>query len=319
MATFDISHVLDELAQQHGTEVSTTSLNVVVFAEKHDDFLQRAIQRIDELSGRHASRTIVLVAADDPQTRLAEAERVEIGIRGVAANEVRSIVHDLTVPDVRTVLMWGGSDLSEEHFIQLGELANVVILFSSARDRGVEPLRQILQQRNSPVGGKLRDLAYMRLLTWQDTVAQFFDDDDLASELPTISRISVVSGTEPEAYYLVGWLASRLKWDPCGAREFCNPQGRVVTVEMQKSGPVRRVQSVRLESSHCTFGATIESGSEDLICLTVDGEKARPRRCTPLHDVDIISLVERAIFSPQTDVYGATLDMVGRLLQQSEG
>ncbi len=146
-------------------------------------------------------------------------------------------------------------------------------------------------------------------------IAQFFDDPELAAELPHLARVEVVTGSAPEAFYLVGWLASRLSWDACGKYEFCNVDGGTIKVDVRQDGLPRRVHSVYLHSASSVFGASTQKDAEDLICLTVEGAKQRPRRCVPLHDVDMLSLVERAIFMPRSDVYAQTLHMVERLLE----
>lgn len=330
----DVAVVLDELALQRKDRggIATTSLNVVAFVENDDELLQRLTERTDQLAERHATRTVLLVAsieantysvqsrcAEVNDTLLTHSEQIQIGVSDLDAQGLRSIVHALAVPNVRTVLLWGGKHLADDRFNALADLANVAVLFSSATGAGVAPLREMLALHGTSSAAKIRDLAYMRLLPWQDLVAQFFDDEELAGELSSISQVEVACGSEPEAYYLVGWLASRLHWDPCGPREFCNPQGKVIAVDMRIEGPPRRVRSIFLRSAQSVFGAAVEREADDLVCLTVEGQKHRPQRCLPLHDVDIISLVERAIFSPAEDpVYADTLAMAGRLLQQEQ-
>lgn len=328
----DVELLLGELAEQRRDRggIATTSLNVVGFVENDEELLQRLKQRTNELAERHAARTILLVAsltAESYTTQsncievndmlLTHSEHIQLGVANVAPAELRSVVHALVVPNVRTVLLWAGMHVTDERFAALADIADTVVLFSSITGAGASALREILQIRSTPAAPKIHDLAYMRLTPWQDLVAIFFDDEELAGELSGISRLEIVCGSEPEGYYLVGWLASRLGWDPCGPREFCNAEGATITVDLRIEGPVRRIQSIRLQSAHSVFGAAIQKNEDDLVCLTVEGEKHRPLRCMPLHDVDIISLVERAIFSSvDNTVYGQSLEMAGRLLEQ---
>ena len=329
--TIDVELLLGELAEQRKDRISTTSLNVVAFVEGDEQLLQRLTNRTDELSERHATRTILLVGSlaahahtvqsrcnEINDTLLTHSEQIQLGVSDVDATELRSIVHALIVPNVRTVLLWGGKHVSDPRFKALAEIAQTVVLFSSATSSGADALREILRLEGTPVAGKIHDLAYMRLMPWQDLVAQFFDDEELAAELPSISRVDITCGSEPEAYYLVGWLASRLGWDPCGPSEFCNAEGMRIDVAVHIEGPPRRVKSISLRSSRSVFGAAIEDDADDLVCLTVEGEKHRPQRCLPLHDLDILSLLERAIFSTAGDpVYAETLAMAGRYLEHA--
>lgn len=327
----NVEQLLGELAElrRNRAGVSTTSINLVAFVENDRRLLERMAERIDTLAQRNVSRTLLLTAEkrehatrshciEIDNTLVTHSEQIELSVENVAAPELRSVVHDLLVPNVRSVLLWGGVHLDDPRFTSLAELADIVVLFSSARGGGVEPLREIIQLVGTPIEAKLRDLSYLRLLTWQDTIAQFFDEPELAAELPHICKVQVVSGSSAEAYYLVAWLASRLAWDPCGSSEFCNADGKTIKVELRREGTPRHVYSITLHSEHSAFGVSTEPDAEDLLCLTVEGQKQRPKRCAPLHDVDMVTLIERAIFERESaQVYADTLHMLGRLLEHA--
>lgn len=327
MTAIDVEGLLGKLAEQRRDRagVSTTSINLVAFVDDHD-LRERMSQRIDELAERNVSRAILLSCEDVGHavrshsievndTVVTHSEQIHLAVKDIAQDELRSIVQGLLVPTVRTVLLWGGEHLTDARFEALGGLADTVVLFSSARDAGSGSLREILRLRGTPMEPKIRDLAFLRLAPWQDMIAQFFDDPELAAELPHLRRVEAVTGSAPEAYYLIGWLAGRLKWDACGRNEFCNAEGSTITVDVQRGPVPRRVYSVQLYSAGCVFSATMEHDADDLICLTVEGEKSRQHRCVPLRDVDMVSLVERAMFMPRGEMYSQTLAMVERLLQ----
>lgn len=332
MSTVDVESLLGELAEQRKDRagISTTTLNVVAFVEEDEAFLERLTERTNQLAERHAARTVLLVSShkvtshtvhsrcnEVENTLLTHSEQLQIGVSGVGGAELRSIAHALTIPNVRTVLLWGGRHIADERFTLLAELANVAVIFSSATSDPLQMLRELVALQHTPPAERVRDIAYLRLNPWQDLIAQFFDDDELTEELTTISRVEVVCGSAPEAYYLVGWLASRLHWDPCGPREFCNAAGARIEIDVRIEGAPRRVRSVSLRSAQCVFGAAVENEAEELVCLTVEGRKHRPQRCLPLHDVDMIALVERAIFADvDSEVYAQTLAMAGRVLEQ---
>lgn len=318
MQTVNVEQLLDELAHSRTDSegVATTSLNVVAFVERDHDLLTRLLDRVDAISARYASRSIILVSELTAAEHTVRKEQIQLGVGGMPAAEMRSIVHSLLVPDVRSVLIWAGEHLDDERFAALADLVNVVVLFSSVKDAGVEPLRELLQLQRMNAAAKIRDLSYLRLFAWQDLVAQFFDDPEVAAELQSISRVEVECGSQPEAYYLAGWLASRLAWEPCAPGEFCNAQGAKISVELRKKGAPRRISTIRLQSANYVFGAEIEESADDLVCLTVKGKKPRDQRCLPLHDVDMVSLIERAIFeSGGTEVFIQSLSMVGKLLE----
>lgn len=320
MATVSVEPLLDELAKARaeGPDVATTSLNVVAFVENEPRLLSLLSQRLESLRGLHPTRSVLLDASRAAGEHDVQTEDVRLGVQHVGAAELRSIVHDLAVPSVRTILLWAGEHVNDPRFAELAQLADVAVLFSSARDAGLEQLHELLGVMQTPLGPKIRDLSYLRLMPWQDLVAQLFDDTHLVPELGSIRRVDVRCGSEPEAYYLAGWLASRLSWEACGSNEFCNPHGETITFDFARSGMPRRIESVRLQSEHCRFGVTIDERSDDVVCLTVEGKEHRSRRCVPLHDVDVVSLLQRAIFEPPaSDIFGQTLSMVARLLEHT--
>lgn len=331
MSALNVEELLDALAEQRRGRggICTTSLNVIAFVENDEHLLHWMAESSEAFAESHGFRILLLDGSSGAQSRsvrtrckdvgdtlLTSLEQIQVGVQGAAAPELRSIAHDLLVPNVRTVLLWAGNNLADERFTALCELAERIVLFSSAGAAALASLRELARLEQAPLAQRVRDLAYMRLLSWQDLTAQFFDERELAAELPTISRVDITAGSEPEAYYLAAWLAGRLGWEPCGNSLFCNASGQNVVVGFHKEGLPRRVRSVSLQSQACTFGIAVSPAAEDLICLTVEGQKHRPTRCVPLHDVDIVSLVERAIFSPDDGgVYLHTLNVLARFLE----
>ncbi|HLI95442.1 MAG TPA: glucose-6-phosphate dehydrogenase assembly protein OpcA [Candidatus Baltobacteraceae bacterium] len=333
MSPIDVGGLLEELESDRRDRggISTISLNVVAFVENDEALLHWLAESSDEFAEAHGFRIIVLDASSQPVTHsvrthykecndtlMTSLEQVQLGVKGISANELRSVVHDLLHPNVRNVLLWGGEHLSDERFSALADFSQRVIIASSRRTSGLQALREVVQLADTHVVERVRDTSYMRLLPWQDLIAQFFDEPDLAEELPNLSRISVASGSEAEAYYLAAWLAGRLGWNPCGHLQFCDASGRPVRVDFRKKGDPRRIRGIELQAAQCTFGISVSPDADDLICLTVNGRKQRPVHCVPLHDVDIVSLVERAIFSPDDGgVYLETLGVLRKLLEFS--
>jgi glucose-6-phosphate dehydrogenase assembly protein OpcA len=327
----NVEELLGALAHERRDRggVSTTSLNVVAFVENDDALLRWLGESSDTFAESHGFRIVLLDGSRTAQTHsvrthckecaetlVTSLEQIQLGVKNLSAAELRSVVHELLVPNIGNVLLWCGSYIEDERFAALTDLTERIVLFSPSPKTALESLRQLAHLEDSPLAPSIRDLAYMRLLAWQDLTAQFFDDAELAAELPLLTRIEITSGSEPEAYYLAAWLASRLAWKPCGPLTFCNPNGGSVQVEFHQDGLPRRVRAIKLHSPNCTFGIEISPDADDLICLTVEGRKQRALRCVPLHDVDIVSLVERAIFSP-TDggVYRETLALLRQLFQ----
>ena len=331
VSALNVEELLGALAHQRRDRagISTTSLNVVAFVEDDEPLLHWMAQTSDAFAEAHGFRVILLDGSRTSEshsvrthckelgdTLVTSLEQIQIGVKDVGSAQLRSVVHDLIVPNVRNVMLWGGEHVDDERFTALSELAERIVLFSSSSDAALESVRELTRLEGTPAAARIRDLAYMRLLSWQDLTAQFFDDPDLAAELPQLTSVDITSGSDPEAYYLAAWLASRLQWEPCGDLQFCNAAGGNIQVNFRKEGMPRRIRAIQLHSPSCTFGIAISPDAEDLICLTVDGHKRRPLRCVPLHDVDIVSLVERAIFEGDDGgVYLETLGLLRRLFE----
>jgi glucose-6-phosphate dehydrogenase assembly protein OpcA len=160
------------------------------------------------------------------------------------------------------------------------------------------------------------DLAWMRLRPWQDTIAQFFDAETLQKELFSIRSLAIISGSDAEALYLAGWLASRLRWTAVPGGTFTDSNGQPVAFTHERSGPLRRVRSVEITTAASHYFAMVSADDEGVVTLRAEGEGARAERLVPLQAIDNASLLERAILEPATnEVFETALRMVGTLLQ----
>jgi len=291
---------------------STTTVNLIAFVEDRAN-VPRLRDRFSTFAQKHACKAIFLDATRAGDT----SEEMVLGVAGMKAEELRSTVHDLLTAGMDSALFWAGRDLTDPRFEALASLATTVVVDSSRAADGKTSVQK-LAEISASTDRFVRDLSYLRLLPWQDMVAQFFDDDELARELPRIAGVEVVTGSEPEAYYFAGWLASRLHWKPCGPNELCNDAGDLIKIDIERRGDPRRVLSVVLRSKDCSFAAELDAESPDLVCLTVKGKPQRDTRCAPLHDVDLVSLVEQAMFVPHKDpVFIETLQMARAILDKA--
>lgn len=304
--SLDIADILSELGRDRKEQAGmvATTMNMLVFAnEKH--VRDVIVERVASIAEKHPCRVLFLDDTHDAHKHIVQSDRsehVDIGVRKMPLDVLRSVVHALIVPNVQTVLLWAGTHTAaDDRFAALAGIAHCIVLDSSRTDPTAGGLRELMRYVDGGGRPDIRDLAYMRLLPWQDMIAQFFDDADLLADLPAIHEIEVVAGSDAEAYYLLGWLGSRLGWEPCDENAFCNADGERVQCTVHREGQARRVVRVTLGAPASTFAAALEKDEPDLVCLTVEGAKARPRRCAPLRHVDVVTLIERAILVPKAD------------------
>lgn len=310
-----------------GSSARVATMNFIVFVDDADHrpwVLERAQRIVD----KHPSRLIVLdsttasggvdVSTTARQTSAGTVvnERVDVSVGDIDHAAIRSITQELTAPDVPTALWWSGARLLQSRTFQgLAELASDVLVDSSGKSRDEETIRELGEFLSRFPGVALRDLAFMRLLPWQDMIAQFFDDPALRDDLFSLTSLRIESGSDAEALYLGGWLASRLSWEVDGRNAFRTRDGRHIPFECIAGGDQRRVISVRLTSTDSTYLAAISDSDAGVACLSVSGAKAKTPWCVPLQSIDNTSLIERAILQSGTDqVFETSLLTVRDLL-----
>jgi glucose-6-phosphate dehydrogenase assembly protein OpcA len=236
----DISPILEELRRirkcvgtgEQGIAPRVATLNFVVFV---DDPAHRewVLERAVRVAEKHPCRLIVLDSTRsgggvDVATTTRESggaitinERVDIAVGNVGHASIHALVAELSVHDIPTILWWSGARLLQSRtFGGLSAQASSVLVDSSGMAAGAETIRELGEFLSRFPSVALADLAFMRLAPWQDMIAQFFDDPALREDLFSLTSLDIESGSEAEALYLAGWLASRLSWQPAGHASF---------------------------------------------------------------------------------------------------
>ena len=301
-------------------------MNLIVYVE-NERYWDWVFERAWRIADKHPSRMIVLDAIKGHHGTKVTAheqrhddapeifrEGVELGVDGIRAPRRVHFVEALLVKDIPNVLWWAADRLfTSETFAGLLKISEHVILDSSGTNTETSALREFSSYFSGEHHVALGDLAWMRLDPWRDVIAQFFDDPSVRDELFAIRRIVVSSGSDSEALYLGGWLASRLGWKVRDASTFVDARGSVISFERKREGEIRRVQSVRLESATSAYSAHVAG---ETVALEVTGRFARPNRIVPLQAIDNTSLVERAILGDRTDeIFIEALETVGEILK----
>jgi glucose-6-phosphate dehydrogenase-like protein OpcA len=219
----------DMLKERHTESASflpARALNLVCVVDKA--WSGEIANRLRQVGRYHASRTVVL-SVDPKRTEidavatiatdvhpkpgefalLRETVIVEIGERHLKGLD--TIVDPLVVPDLPTVV-WSPHGHPEAVDVLL-DLTQVVLLDSvdepdvhDALNRALELVERVY----------IVDLAWLRSTPWRERVAATFDPAQLRGDLPIISAVEVRHHPESTAaaLLLVGWLASRLGWQP---------------------------------------------------------------------------------------------------------
>jgi len=295
--------------------VAATTLNflVVVDDDKQREWVNDRVTLID---GKHPARTIVLDTLATGDNAAIKNDRIEIATGGMTPEDVRSLVQGLMIPEIPSVLWWTGDEIAGQPlFDPLIDIVDALVIDSSGSRTDNRTVLEVADFAARRPTVAVRDLAWMRLRPWQDMIAHFFDDPNLMEELFAIRKLEIVSGSEAEALYLGGWLASRLGWMACAHDEFCDRDGEPIPFTHRREGAGRRVRSISVATGTSTYVAALTPSDEGVVSVAVTGTKARAERLVPLQSIDNASLIERAILEPPTDeVYETALHMVGKIL-----
>src|SRR5487761_1624096 len=195
--------------QPRNSLVRSRVANLVIFAADRGTG-ERAASAIARVAGTHPSRSILLVP--DPTagegslaaslavygTSTGESyrfsfEQIEVTVRGVAMRYVSSIITQLVVPELPTLLWWPGDPpFAQPAFRSLTSTAERVLVDSSEFS---DPLTELLNLANLGIAGRgridLSDFNWHRLIDWREIVAQFFDSGTTLPYLEHIREVEV--------------------------------------------------------------------------------------------------------------------------------
>lgn len=269
---------------------------------------------------KHPSRVIVLdgskprieaqVPPIDPQ-----ADWIELPARGVDANELSSALSAHALSEAPIVLAWIASRIGiDDRFPALAKRAQTVICSSSVVDASSAPVRDFVQFALAHPGIDVQDLAYLRLLSWQNIVADLFDDAHLLHDLYKLREVEIVAGSEAEAYYMLGWLASRLAWTPCAKNRMCNRDNQTIAFSVRREGAPRRIARVTLKTEATEYVAEVHADDADIARVESRGYHAQQARFIPLRELDVASLVARAVVTHRDPVFRETLELTNLIL-----
>ncbi|HZV76664.1 MAG TPA: OpcA/G6PD domain-containing protein [Candidatus Babeliales bacterium] len=292
--------------------VATQTL--VVFFE-NSSIGELARDRIRRLASKHPSRVVILDAAQsESMHRIEGSDWVELGVSGTPPEALRSAVDTLRVADTPVVLLWIAPGIgTDPRFEMLCDGVQTVVYNSSLLDLGHEALCELVDYVARHPAIPITDIAYLRLAPWQECVAIFFDGKDVA-ELAAVRRVEIGCGSDPEAFYLLGWLASRLGWTPSENDALVDRSGNRINFEIRREGDPRRIARIAISSSRATFSAEIDK-SEPTILLSVTGPDRHATRYRAINDPGIAALVERAILRGRKDkVFHDALAAAGEIL-----
>jgi glucose-6-phosphate dehydrogenase assembly protein OpcA len=247
----DVGRLEKELAaswqSEAGAEESSVTrvcvLNLIVYVSHEEDRAQLD-DVLDEVTAHTPSRALVLISnrvsteakleayvstrcqAESKGAKQVCGEQITIEASGAQVETAASAIEPLVVPDVPVFLWWKDIPHEEDKlFNRLVELSDRVVIDSLVFDHPHEDLKrlaQIISERRHYL--LVSDVNWGRLTSWRNLIAGFWDVADYRTHLDAIDHVLIdfdppdVAAGEiaAQALLVIGWMASRLKWQPAG-------------------------------------------------------------------------------------------------------
>src|SRR3954452_19898146 len=196
-------------------EATTRVLNMVAIVDR--EWRGEVENRLDRVGRFHPSRTIICAfepgrtALDAWATAAEGVERVVMDVGDGHLAHLDTVVDPVLISECTTVV-WSphGHDDGVESLMGVAD----VVLIDSAEgqdDAAALAWAAELAERTYVV-----DLAWLRSAPWRERIAATFDPPAWRPELERITGVTVRHREDSSvaALLLVGWLASRLGWEP---------------------------------------------------------------------------------------------------------
>ncbi len=226
----EVAAALRELLKQRHAEteafVPARVLNLVVIVDR--DWRGEIQNRLDKVGSYNASRTILvsvepgrttidasaaMTAEEDvKRDELAVAhEHVVLDIGEKHLKGLDTIIDPLVVSDLAT-LLWSPHG-HHDGVDAMHKLAQIVLIDSVQAD---DPAHAVHRSSELAERHYVVDLAWLRSTPWRERVASTFDPAQWRRDLSSISAVTVRHKPDSAmaGLLLLGWLASRLGWEP---------------------------------------------------------------------------------------------------------
>ena len=215
----------------------TSVMNLVVVARR-PEVGERCAATINQLTGRHPSRTLIVLSADPdgpswidgrveahcvlPREGAPEtcAEQIFLTAGGESGRHLAAIIAPLLVHDLPVTVWWPGEPPfgtpQSDDVLTMGD--RLVVDGSTWSGDGLARLVQMARQLERFPRLSIRDFALVRQSRWREAIASVFDMPEFLPYLFSMRRIAVSYATHDERLeanvvkplYHVAWLASRL-------------------------------------------------------------------------------------------------------------
>ncbi|NJL42600.1 MAG: glucose-6-phosphate dehydrogenase assembly protein OpcA [Pseudanabaena sp. SU_2_4] len=227
-----VEQELSKIWQSYGEHAAAraTTFNLIVYESETNNSSKNGL--VDAIASQSPCRVISLVSVDGEdegitaqvaaycpiqksRSALICGEYITLEGSKEALKRVHTLLPDLIVPDLPVFLWWQGSPAPNTHlFERLLNLSDRIIFDSSLFAEPEADLQKIGEMIDA--GAQVADLNWRRLGPWQELTAQAFDPPDRRAAIWEVDRITIdyERGNNTQALMFLGWIASRLNWQP---------------------------------------------------------------------------------------------------------
>jgi hypothetical protein len=281
--------VVDGDAEPPGRQVAarTSVMNLVVVAQQ-PEVGERAAEAISRLTGRHPSRTMIVLSADPdgppwldariqahcvlPRADAPEtcSELIYLTAGGETGRHLTALVAPLLIHDLPVTTWWPGEpSLASEPTDDMMEITDRLVVDGSGwAGDGLARLHQLARLYDLHGRITIRDFALVRQSRWREAIATVFDLPEFLPFLAHVRRIAVTYGTQDETgapgttnvvkpLYHAAWLASRLRMRVVAPLAPVDVKGR-------GGAPGGRLRPGERAPLHRGLAARLRSGSADV-------------------------------------------------------
>ena len=268
--------LMDQQQDGEAPHAPARVLNLIAIVDR--DWRGEIVNRLERVGRYHPSRAVICAVEEGRQQIDALAtmacdvpehggaltlcrERVELELGPEHLTWLATIVDPLIVTDLSTVV-WSPHG-HPEAVDALLDLAGVVLIDSLDE---LDPQAAIARARELAARAYVVDLAWLRSMPWRERIAATFDPPTWRPALRELSSVTVRhrEGSEVSAALVLGWLASRLGWDPAALE----PDGELMSARARSNG---HEVALRLEPAGQDVpglaGMTLETSSGDSLSL----------------------------------------------------
>lgn len=273
------------------------------------------------------------------QAALICCEYVTLKGTEAALDRASDLAASLLISELPRIIWWKGTPHPDQNLFQrLSKLSNQIIFDSSRFVADTEgDLLKLASLSES--GVFVTDLNWRRLAAWQELAAEAFDAPGRREAIWEVDRVVIdyEKGNPAQALMYLGWLASRLGWEPVSRQKeddiynlqrvfFTAANGRKIEAELAgiptaDVGEVKgdmvslKLSSTNLDADCCTVLCSQTTG-----CMRMEAgggaQSCRINQVTPLNDQKAETLLSEQLQRMGQDVlYEESMAVTAKIVQ----